>query len=88
MTEPLQGSLQMRVTNIKVVFGVVVVGAGVVGAPVVADELLVLVLQGELLGAEEEHVLAEVGQAGQVGRVGETSHLNIQRGRRKIGPLV
>ena len=55
--------------NVKVVVGVLAAGEGVGAAGVLAQKLAVLVLFGILLGAQEEHVLAEVGQARDLQRV-------------------
>lgn len=59
----------MLVGNIEVVVCVLSAGEGVGAAGVLAQELAVLVLFGVLLGSQEQHVLAEVGQAGDVVRV-------------------
>lgn len=55
--------------NIKVVVCVLSAGEGVGAAGVFAQELAVLVLFGILLGSQEQHVFAEVGQARDVDRV-------------------
>ena len=74
--------------HVKVVISVITAGEGVEASSVLAQELAVFVLVRKLLRPEEEHVLAEVGQAGQVGGVGETANLNIQSGGGQVGRLV
>lgn len=56
----------MLMGNIKVVVCVLSAGEGVGAACMLVQKLAVLVLFGVLLGSQEQHVLAEVGQARDV----------------------
>lgn len=59
----------MLMGYIKVVIGVLSAGESVRAAGVLTQKLAVLILFGILLGAQKQHVLAEVGQAWNILRI-------------------
>ena len=66
--------------HVEVVVRIFVASERVASAAVLADEGLVRTLLWVLVGAEEEHVLAEVGEAQQRRRVGRVAHAHIHGG--------
>lgn len=68
--------------------GVLVSGVGVGRAAVFREKLLVALLVGVAAGAEEEHVLEEVGEAGEICRVGAGADGDIHGGGGAFGEVV
>ena len=73
---------------IKVKVCMITAGEGIEAASMLTEELTVLVLVRELVSSQEQHVLTEVGQAGQVDRVAHVADVDVQGGRGLVrGPV-
>ena len=80
LTEDVQSLGKLLILDIKVIVGVVFTSCRVLHASMRLDELGVVVLLGELLGAKEEHVLAKVRQPMDAFLIIETSRADVAEG--------
>lgn len=74
--------------HVKVIVCVVAAREGIKAPPVLAEELAVLILVGELFSPKEQHVLAEVGKAGQADGVRHVPNVDVQGRCRFVSCLI
>lgn len=78
LTEDVQSLGKLLILDIKVIVGVVFTSCRVLHASMRLDELGVVVLLGELLGAQEEHMLTKVRQSVSARRVVEATRVDMK----------
>ena len=77
--KPVQGRLELLCLDVEEIVGVVAGRVGVAAAAMGLDELPVFIDVGVGFGAEEQHVLEKMSEAGTVGRLIEATSKHRQR---------
>ena len=83
--EAVERAVEMGGVDLEEIGGVVERGRGVAGAAVLVDEAVVSAGVRVLVGAQEQHVLEEVGEARAIGRIVGGSHVDVERRRGLVG---
>ena len=84
LAKDVQSALEGVLIDVKEVVCVLCVGVGIGGATVHAQKLLQGTFLRILLGPQEKHVLAKVGQSRYIGRIREVTHVDVESSRRFV----